>query len=229
MSEPYYFTRSGLVLHNNNEAIIQYKMYILKLARAEVLNRMAELDKKMQHVTDASIIKKVNQEMLDILAIINETKSNDINNCLMSYEEIHNDLEKKYEVREQSKKIIVNIQPLIDDIKCMEYYSYIYLLQSYDNISTHIYKIGKSQQKCTDCILRRIKDYPKGSILYFQQVVEPYKIVHDVEVKILEVFRKKYILVKGKKEWFEGNVYEMTKDIQRIINNYMFKINSKCK
>jgi hypothetical protein len=97
--------------------------------------------------------------------------------------------------------------------------SHIYLIQAGKDIGTNIFKIGKSKQGINDIIkLKRIKDYSNGTIQHNTWLVS-YTLVDDIESEIKKYFRKKYVLVRGY-EWFEGDVKQMKKDIDFIIDNY---------
>jgi hypothetical protein len=97
--------------------------------------------------------------------------------------------------------------------------SYIYLIQDGKDIGTNIFKIGKTKQGIDNIIkLKRLHGYSKGTIQYNTWLVS-YTILDDLEIKIKTYFKNKYVLVRGY-EWFEGNVKEMKKDIDIIIENY---------
>lgn len=97
--------------------------------------------------------------------------------------------------------------------------SHIYLIQDGRDIGTNIFKIGKTKQGIDDTIkLKRIKGYSNGTIQHNTWLVS-HNILDDIEKNIKIYFKNKYILVRGC-EWFEGNVKEMKKDIDLIIDNY---------
>lgn len=97
--------------------------------------------------------------------------------------------------------------------------SYIYLLQDGNDKNTNIYKIGRTTQHGNDTrTLRRFRDYSQGTIVYNIFSV-PNHQVSRLESHIKTFFNKKYILVRGT-EWFEGNLYDMKKDIDMIIDDY---------
>jgi|LakMenE01Jun11ns_1017448.scaffolds.fasta_scaffold9826155_1 hypothetical protein len=97
--------------------------------------------------------------------------------------------------------------------------SHIYLIQDGKDIGTSIFKLGKSKQGINDVIkLKRIKDYSNGTIQHNTWLVS-YTLVDDIENEIKKQFKNKYILVRGH-EWFEGDVKQMKKDIDYIIDNY---------
>lgn len=97
--------------------------------------------------------------------------------------------------------------------------SHIYLIQDGKDIGTNIFKIGKSKQGINDIIkLKRIKDYSNGTIQHNTWLVS-YTLVDDIESEIKKYFRNNYALVRGY-EWFEGDVKQMKKDIDFIIDNY---------
>ena len=97
--------------------------------------------------------------------------------------------------------------------------SHIYLIQDGKDIGTNVFKFGKSKQGIHDIIkLKRIKDYSSGTIQHNTWLVS-YTLVDDIESKIKTHFNNKYVLVRGY-EWFEGDVKQMKKDIDFIIDNY---------
>jgi hypothetical protein len=91
--------------------------------------------------------------------------------------------------------------------------NYIYLIQEREfvNCDEKIYKIGKTKQDN----LRRIKDYPKGSILLLQYNCNNCDII---EKKLINDFKNKYKHQKSiGAEYFEGDYIEMIKDIHNTI------------
>lgn len=97
--------------------------------------------------------------------------------------------------------------------------SHIYLIQDGADIGTNIFKIGKTKQGIDDVIkLKRMKGYSNGTIQHNTWYVSN-TMVDDIENKIKKYFKNKYTLIRGY-EWFEGNVKEMKKDIDYIIDNY---------
>jgi hypothetical protein len=92
---------------------------------------------------------------------------------------------------------------------------YIYLLQEREfvNKDEHVYKIGKTTQSN----LKRISQYPNGSILKIQyECIDCTKI----ERELIKLFTKKYKLRKDiGYEYFEGDSFEMSCDISRIIQD----------
>jgi hypothetical protein len=97
--------------------------------------------------------------------------------------------------------------------------AHIYLIQDGNDIGTKIYKFGKSKQGINDIIkLKRFKGYSNGTIQHNTWLVS-YALVDDIESEIKKYFKNKYLSVRGH-EWFEGDVKEMKKDIDFIIDNY---------
>ncbi|NBR26040.1 MAG: GIY-YIG nuclease family protein [Micrococcales bacterium] len=98
-------------------------------------------------------------------------------------------------------------------------HGYIYLLQDGNNKSTNIYKIGRTLVEKDDSRnIKRFKSYSKGTIIHYMINVQP-KDLNEIEKNIKIYFSNKYKLVKGR-EWFEGNIDEMKKDIHEIINSF---------
>lgn len=91
--------------------------------------------------------------------------------------------------------------------------AYIYLLQEREflNKDEHVYKIGKTTQSN----LKRVSQYPNGSILKLQyECIDCTKI----ERELIKLFKKKYKLRKDiGYEYFEGDSFEMSCDISTII------------
>lgn len=103
--------------------------------------------------------------------------------------------------------------------------AYIYLLQDGKDRGTDIYKIGRTSERYQDTrTLTRLKNYSLNTIVYniFQV---PNCQVCKIENHIKTFFNTKYSLVRGS-EWFQGNVYDMKKDIDLIIDEYHDKLMS---
>jgi hypothetical protein len=92
--------------------------------------------------------------------------------------------------------------------------SYIYLIET----DSDIFKIGRTTQNGGTRIIKRLKSYPSHSILKSIKEV-PSSLVIEIESKILQTFKSKYQLKKGR-EWFQGNCLQMINDIDCIINQY---------
>lgn len=97
--------------------------------------------------------------------------------------------------------------------------AYIYLLQDGCEKGSNIYKIGRTVQSQDTRKLARFQTYLKGTIIYNLFHVE-YTQICEVEKKIKQAFKKKYIPVRGQ-EWFEGNVRDMKKEIDKIIDSFI--------
>ena len=94
--------------------------------------------------------------------------------------------------------------------------SYIYLILEREFIKTNenIYKIGRSNQNND----KRIKQYPNNSKLILQTICLD---CHFSENKIISLFKTKYIHRNDiGHEYFEGDVFEMRKDINKIIDEF---------
>lgn len=117
--------------------------------------------------------------------------------------------------------LLVYIYNTMAHIPCEhEEIAYIYLLQDGNDRGTDIYKIGRTSDKCQDTrTLKRLKSYSKNTIVYNLTAVSHCEVV-KIENDIKSHFNKKYILVRGQ-EWFKGNVNEMKKDINKIIDDYI--------
>lgn len=75
----------------------------------------------------------------------------------------------------------------------------------------NIFKIGKTTQYNNT----QFKQYPKGSILYFQLVCDN---CHDCERKIIGYFKNKFIQkIEFGNEYFEGNLKEMIAMVYNIV------------
>ncbi len=94
--------------------------------------------------------------------------------------------------------------------------AYIYLLQDGNDKGTDVYKIGRTVQKGGDSRkLQRLQSYSKETVIYNTWKVSE-SVLNDIENKIKISFKEKYSLVRGM-EWFEGDVKQMKKDIDLII------------
>jgi len=89
--------------------------------------------------------------------------------------------------------------------------SVIYILQDGKHLNTDIYKIGK-----TSSIRDRLLGYSKNTVLHQTYKVEP-NILDKMEKKIKYHFLKKFTIALGQ-EWFKGNIEEMKKEIQVLID-----------
>lgn len=100
----------------------------------------------------------------------------------------------------------------------MRHYAFIYLLQDGKDQNTQVYKIGKTLQKSGDArTLNRLKAYSVGTVPYHLWNVSERNL-DMIERKIKAVFRQIFKLVRGS-EWFEGDVKQMKKEIDTIIEN----------
>ena len=96
--------------------------------------------------------------------------------------------------------------------------AYIYLLQDGEDKGTNVYKIGRTVQKGGDGRkLKRLQGYSKGTVPYNTWKVKEDNL-NTIEKKIKEEFKESYRLVRGT-EWFEGDVKQMKKDIDGIIED----------
>ena len=97
----------------------------------------------------------------------------------------------------------------------MDDVSYVYIVQDGQDKGTNIYKVGRTTETGGDTRkLNRLQTYSHGTIQYYTWNVEHN--VNTIEQKIKEVFNRKYKLVRGR-EWFEGNILDMKKDIDSVI------------
>lgn len=96
--------------------------------------------------------------------------------------------------------------------------AYIYLLQDGKDKGTSVYKVGRTIQQGGDGRkLTRLQNYSKGTVPYNTWKVHE-KLVNEIENKIKKAFTAKYHLIRGS-EWFQGDVHQMKKDIDHIIEN----------
>lgn len=102
----------------------------------------------------------------------------------------------------------------------LEILGYIYLLQDGKDKGTKIYKIGRSLQKGGDSRkLSRIQAYSPGSVQYGIWKIEDETTLNLIEKKIKDLFKQKYLLVQGA-EWFQGDVKQMKKDIDKLVDEF---------
>lgn len=107
---------------------------------------------------------------------------------------------------------------LFNHIILMEKSAHIYLIQDGNDKGTNIFKIGMTiQGECDEVRLKRFSGYSRGTIQYNTWRVS-HEVVREIETKIKQTFRCKYHLVRGT-EWFEGDVKQMKKDIDHLIDN----------
>lgn len=94
---------------------------------------------------------------------------------------------------------------------------YIYLLQEREfvNASENVFKIGKSKQ----INVKRIKQYPKGSILLVQVACSN---CDAMEKDLIRIFKKKYTHRSDiGAEYFEGDQADMSRVIYQKVFEYM--------
>jgi hypothetical protein len=92
---------------------------------------------------------------------------------------------------------------------------YIYLLKEREfiNANQEVYKVGRTKQENQT----RFKQYPKGSVLYFQMICNN---CNTIEKKVLGLFKEKEIFNHRKdigSEYFEGDYNEMISIIYSTI------------
>lgn len=99
-------------------------------------------------------------------------------------------------------------------------FAFIYLIQDGNDRGSNIFKIGKTTQGKDDSrSLTRLKQYSKGTIQHATFSV-PYHQVDEIETLLINHFRQKYVLVRGR-EWFAGDMYEMRRDCQQLIDQIL--------
>jgi hypothetical protein len=188
-----YGTSSGLWKHNE-----KCKLKIEKNEKNEIMDIqkniaiMIESQKEFQKEITQSIIKMNSQ----IPTASDELKNNNIENIILSTEQINKENEKCCEISSNN-----------------EITHYVYILQEREFVQskTPIYKIGKTKKSN----LTRFNQYPKGSILLFQKRCENCDLI---EMKIKRLFDEKYIKhTEIGFEYYEGDNDDMCIDIFNII------------
>jgi hypothetical protein len=94
--------------------------------------------------------------------------------------------------------------------------AYIYLIQDGNDRDTDIYKIGRTSQHGDSRQIKRLSNYSKGTVVHNIWKVDP-DLLNDIENEIKMKLKSKFVKARGA-EWFEGNVHEMKKEIDTIIN-----------
>ncbi len=103
--------------------------------------------------------------------------------------------------------------------------AYIYLIQDGNDKGTNIFKIGRTVQKGSDSRkIKRIQGYSKGTVTYNLWKVDDH-MLNEIENHIKISFKDKYVLSRGT-EWFEGDVVQMKKDIDILIDEIIKKYKS---
>jgi len=100
--------------------------------------------------------------------------------------------------------------------------NYVYLLQVREFIKTneHIYKVGRTKKEN----LERFNQYPKGSVLLFQQICNNSIII---EKQIIKIFKEKFTQRRDiGNEYFEGEYRNMIDIIHSTIKNEIEPNNS---
>lgn len=100
-------------------------------------------------------------------------------------------------------------------------FAYIYLLQDGGDKGSNIFKVGRTVQSQDTRKLARIQTYNKGTVVYNIFHVE-HCYLYEVEKEIKKLFRQKYRLARGL-EWFEGNVRDMKKDIDKLLDDCKYQ------
>lgn len=98
--------------------------------------------------------------------------------------------------------------------KAKNSFGYVYLLQLREFVKTNedVYKVGMTSQENHG----RLRGYPKGSVLLFQDSCENYK---KAETQILDKFKETFTQMKDiGAEYFKGDLHQM-KDIMHTIVN----------
>lgn len=93
---------------------------------------------------------------------------------------------------------------------------YIYLLREREfiNANQEVYKVGRTKQENQT----RFKQYPKGSVLYFQMICND---CNNIEKQVLNLFKEKFINRKDiGSEYFGGDYNEMINIIYSTIKQY---------
>ena len=100
--------------------------------------------------------------------------------------------------------------------------AYIYILQDGQDRNTNIYKVGRTAQSSEDTRkINRFGTYSKNTMIHATYKVACYHLL-DIEDTIKKCLTEKYTLVRGK-EWFQGDVDDIEKDVHDIIQTYKKK------
>lgn len=115
-------------------------------------------------------------------------------------------------------KDIINIEKLMmmkkDEKTNIDVFGYLYIIKTRESIRMNedIYKIG-----CTSDIIRRYKQYPKGSKIIYTIINNDYK---NVEKKWIKILNNNKFLINRKdmgKEYYEGDYKELINELSNII------------
>lgn len=113
---------------------------------------------------------------------------------------------------------IINIEKIMmiekDDKPNIDVFGYLYIIKTRESIRMNedIYKIG-----CTSDIIRRYKQYPKGSRIFYTIINNNYK---NVEKKWIKILNNNKFLINRKdmgKEYYEGDYKELINELSNII------------
>ena len=101
-----------------------------------------------------------------------------------------------------------------DEKTNIDVFGYLYIIKTRESIRMNedIYKIG-----CTSDIIRRYKQYPKGSRIFYTILNNNYK---NVEKKWIKILNNNKILINRKdmgKEYYEGDYKELINELSNII------------
>ena len=85
----------------------------------------------------------------------------------------------------------------------------------YENTDEYVGKIGKTTRKYMLRMREHSSRHKKINILFRGVVAE----VNTFERKLIRYFRKKYVKLDGRREYFRGNLDTMYIDVKNAVNN----------
>lgn len=153
---------------------------------------------------------KINKNDINSFIVIHENNKPNTTKINEELEQNNKNLEDEnillqQQLDEKSRKV----EELKQKLNCEEssnFGGYIYIIQTREFIGKDIYKIGRTVNP-----VRRLTDYPKGSIMIHLSIVQ---CPEEEEKRIIELFKNKFTHRNDYgKEYFQGNPFKMIQEI----------------
>lgn len=234
---------SFLINYNENDyetkKIILCKKNGIKIITHDILLKIINKEIDIIYLSDDNIVKKFKK--MDInpnkcFKYLNFNEKDFINNAFNNnfiYKKMLSEKINKRIIKSKTmvilKELYINKNKIIDDFKKTinknirnKLGGYLYIIKTRESIrmNENIYKIG-----CTDDIIRRHNQYPKGSKLLYTIIHDDYKKIEKKWIKKLNDNKTLIRRIDMGKEYYEGNYISMIKELTNIL--YLTKIFKK--
>lgn len=113
----------------------------------------------------------------------------------------------------QNKKLLDDNQYLKNNNKIHNNNEFIYIIHCAQHINTNIYKIGYTKN-----IIKRFKNYPKGSEILFMMNCKNAKLIESKILTYLKENNHYYQYKEAGNEYFQCNLENLKNDIQKILS-----------